>query len=78
MEGKAFDTDGTRWVGGIEGGLAGLRGQLVAMLSSVGAGVTSTLESAGRSLYFTVEGRRSMLEEAEKGEGGKTEGEGSA
>ena len=68
VEGKAFDMEGTRWVGGIEGGLAGLRGQLVAMLSGVGAGITNTLEAAGRSLYVTVEGRKAMLEEEEKGE----------
>jgi len=67
VEGKAFDMEGTRWVAGIEGGIDGLRGQLVAMLSSIGAGITNTLESAGRSLYFTVEGRREMLEEEEKG-----------
>ncbi len=59
--------EGTKWVGGIEGGMDGLRGQLVAILSSVGAGVTNTLESAGRSLYFTVEGRRGMLEDEAKG-----------
>ena len=67
IEGKVFDLDGTRWVGGIDGGLGGLRGQLVAMLQGVGAGITSTLEGAGRSLYFTVEGRRGMLEEEQKG-----------
>lgn len=67
VEGKVFDVEGTKWVGGIEGGMDGLRGQLVAILSSVGAGVTNTLESAGRSLYFTVEGRRGMLEDEAKG-----------
>lgn len=67
VEGRVFDVEGTKWVGGIEGGIDGLRGQLVAMLSSVGAGVTTTLESAGRSLYFTVEGRRGMLEDVQKG-----------
>lgn len=66
IEGKAFDTEGTKWVGGIEGGLEGLRGQLVAMLSNAGAGLASTLEAASRSLYLTVEGRRSMLEEESK------------
>ena len=66
VEGKVFDMEGARWVGGIEGGIDGLRGQLVAMLQGFGAGVTSTLEAAGRSLYFTVEGRRGMLEENEK------------
>lgn len=67
VQGKVFDVEGTKWVGSIEGGLDGLRGQLVAMLSSVGAGVTNTLESAGRNLYFTVEGRRGMLEDEQKG-----------
>jgi len=68
VEGKTFDMEGTKWVGSIEGGLEGLRGQLVAMLSSTSGSLASTLEAAGRSLYFTVEGRRSMLEEEEKGE----------
>ncbi|CZR62075.1 related to ribosomal protein YmL11 precursor, mitochondrial [Phialocephala subalpina] len=67
VEGKVFDVDGTKWVGKIEGGLDGLRAQLVAMLQGAGAAVTNTLESAGRSLYFTVEGRRTMLEDEEKG-----------
>lgn len=66
VEGKVFDVDGTKWVGSIEGGLEGLRGQLVAMLQSIGAGVTNTLESAAKNLYFTVESRRTMLEEEEK------------
>ena len=66
VEGKVFDMEGTRWVGGIEGGMGGLRGQLVAMLQGVGAGVRNTLEAASRSLYVTVEGRRGMLEEQEK------------
>jgi large subunit ribosomal protein L10 len=66
VEGKVFDVDGTKWVGGIEGGLDGLRTQLVHMLQSIGAGVTNTLESAGKSLYFTVEGRRTMLEDEGK------------
>ncbi|KAJ9627954.1 hypothetical protein H2203_003173 [Taxawa tesnikishii (nom. ined.)] len=66
VEGKAFDLDGVRWVGGIDGGLEGLRGQLVAMLQSLGAGLTHTLESAGRSLYVTMEGRKGMLEDEEK------------
>lgn len=70
VEGKVFDNDGTKWVGGIEGGLDGLRGQLVAMLQGVGAGVTGALEAAGKTLYLTVEGRRGMLEEEEKGGSG--------
>ncbi|KAH0544950.1 hypothetical protein FGG08_000876 [Glutinoglossum americanum] len=78
VEGRVFDAEGTRWVGGIEGGIDGLRAQLVGMLQGVGAGLTGVLEGAGRSLYFTLEGRREMLEEdTKKGEGegeGKTEG----
>lgn len=66
VEGKVFDMDGTKWVGSIEGGLTGLRAQLVAMLQGVGAGLTNTLESAGKSLYLTVEGRRGMLEDEQK------------
>ena len=67
VEGKVFDMEGTKWVGGIDGGLEGLRGQLVAMLQGFGSGLTNTLEGASRSLYLTVEGRRTMLEEEEKG-----------
>lgn len=67
VEGRVFDNEGARWVGGIEGGLEGLRGQLVRMLGEVGGGVTGALEGVGRSLWVTVEGRRGMLEEEEKG-----------
>lgn len=70
VEGKVFDMEGGRWVGSIQGGLDGLRGQLVAMLQSVGAGITSTLQAASKSLYVTVEGRRGMLEEEQKGSDG--------
>lgn len=70
VEGKVFDMEGARWVGSIEGGLGGLRAQLVGMLASVGAGVTGALEAAGRSLYVTVEGRRMALEEEQKTPGG--------
>lgn len=63
VEGKVFDADGTRWVGGIAGGMEGLRAQLVGLLGSIGAGVTGVLETAGRSLYYTLEGRKGMLEE---------------
>ncbi|KAL8803474.1 MAG: hypothetical protein Q9182_003171 [Xanthomendoza sp. 2 TL-2023] len=73
IEGRVLDTEGVRWVGGIEGGMEGLRGQLVGMLQGFGAGLTGALEGASRALYFTVEGRRMMLEEEEKGAG---EGEG--
>ena len=66
VEGQVFDIDGTKWVGGIDGGMDGLRAQLVHLLQSVGGGVTSSLESAGRNLYFTMEGRRMILEEEGK------------
>lgn len=78
VEGKVFDLEGVKWVGGIEGGLDGLRARLVQMLQGVGGGVTRTLEAAGRSLYVTVEGRRGMLEEEEKGKGGASKGKSEA
>ncbi|KIW06794.1 uncharacterized protein PV09_02474 [Verruconis gallopava] len=64
-EGRVFDSDGAKWIGGIEGGLTGLRSQLVALLQHFGIGVTSTLEAASKSLYFSLESRRGMLEDAE-------------
>lgn len=66
VEGKVFDAEGVKWVGGIEGGLDGLRAQLVHMLQGVSGGVMNALEGVGRSLWFTIEGRRAMLEEEEK------------
>ncbi len=66
VEGRVFDMSGIRWVGGIDGGMEGLRAQLVYMLQGFGAGITGALESAGRSLYFTMETRRQMLEEEGK------------
>ncbi|EAS36276.3 uncharacterized protein CIMG_01630 [Coccidioides immitis RS] len=67
VEGKVFDDEGTRWIGGIEGGLGGLRAQLVYLLQSMGANLTNTLEGAGKSLYLTMESRRSVLEEEQNG-----------
>ncbi|KAI9735150.1 MAG: hypothetical protein M1834_001738 [Cirrosporium novae-zelandiae] len=67
VEGKVFDGEGVRWVGEIEGGLDGLRASLVAMLQGMGGSITNALESAGRSLYFTMEDRKGMLEDEEKG-----------
>ncbi|KAK2072416.1 hypothetical protein P8C59_006773 [Phyllachora maydis] len=66
IEGKVFDLDGVKWVGGIEGGVDGLRAQLVAMLQSSGVGLTNALESAGKNLWLTMESRRTMLEEESK------------
>lgn len=68
VEGKVFDMDGTRWVGGIPGGLDGLRAQLVHVLQGIGGSITGALEGASKSLYFTLEGRRMDMEEKEKGD----------
>ena len=72
VEGKAFDMEGARWVGGIQGGLDGLRGQLVAMLQGLSASVTSTLSAASTNLYLTMESRKTMMEDEAKP---KAEGE---
>ncbi|CAK4032084.1 Hypothetical predicted protein [Lecanosticta acicola] len=69
IEGQVFDIEGAKWVGTIEGGIEGLRAQLVSMLQGVGAGITTTLETASRSLYMTVEGRKMQLEDEQKGAG---------
>lgn len=67
VEGRVFDHEGARWVGGIEGGMDGLRGALVGVLGEVGGrALTGALEGVGRSLWVAVEGRRGMLEEEEK------------
>lgn len=62
-----MDVDQTKWVSSIEGGMDGLRSQLVRALQSVGANITNTLEGASKSLYLTLESRRSVLEEEQKG-----------
>ncbi|KAF2276182.1 uncharacterized protein EI97DRAFT_467411 [Westerdykella ornata] len=68
VEGKVFDMEGTKWVGSIEGGIDGLRAQLVHMLQGIGGSLASALEGASRSLYFTVESRRMDMEDKEKGD----------
>ncbi|PKS06680.1 hypothetical protein jhhlp_006754 [Lomentospora prolificans] len=73
VEGKVFDVDGVKWVGGIEGGLDGLRARLVAMLQGVGLGVTNTLESGSKSLWLSLEGRKMQLEDEQKCEAKKDE-----
>ena len=65
VEGKVFDVEGTKWVGSIPGGIDGLRASLVQMLQGIGGSLTSALEGASRSLYFTVESRRMDMEEKE-------------
>ena len=66
VEGRVFDDAGVRWVGGIQGGLDGLRSQLVGVLQSAGAALVGSLEGLGRGVYFALEGRRGMLEEEGK------------
>lgn len=63
IEGKIFDQAGVNWVGGIEGGLDGLRAQLVHVLQSAGLGLTTALEGGSKSLWLTLEGRKTQLEE---------------
>jgi ribosomal protein L10 len=66
VEGRVFDVDGTRWVGSIEGGMDGLRSQLVTLLQGIGANMAAALGGAGNSLYLTLESRRSVLEEQQE------------
>ncbi len=63
VDGEVFDIDGARWVGSIDGGIDGLRAQLVGMLQGFGSGVVQVLESGSRAVWWTMEGRRKMLEE---------------
>lgn len=63
IEGKIFDQDGVNWVGCIDGGLDGLRTQLVGVLQSAGLGITTTLEGGSKSLWLALEGRKTQLEE---------------
>jgi large subunit ribosomal protein L10 len=64
IDGQVFDMDGVRWVGGIEGGIEGLRAQIVGMLEGFGGNLVQALESGGRNVWWTLEARRKMLEEA--------------
>ncbi|KAI1102744.1 hypothetical protein F4804DRAFT_312089 [Jackrogersella minutella] len=67
IDGKVFDQEGLRWVGGIEGGLDGLRSQLISMLQSAGLGLTTALEGQSKGLWLALEGRRTQLEEGSGG-----------
>ena len=71
VEGRALDAAALRAVGALHGGIDALRAQLVVALQGLGLGVTSSLDSAGLSLYLTLQGRRVMLEDdgKEKEEG---------
>lgn len=76
IEGKPFDNDGVKWVGGINGGLDGLRSQLVSLLQNAGLGLTTALEGHSKGLWLALEGRRAQLEE--EANPGKKEGEAEA
>ncbi|KAK8250378.1 hypothetical protein HDK77DRAFT_425238 [Phyllosticta capitalensis] len=65
VEGQVFDFEGARWVGGIEGGLDGLRAQVVAMLSATPVGLAGVLEGASKSLWWALESRRTDMDEKE-------------
>ncbi|KAL2799561.1 hypothetical protein BJX66DRAFT_242459 [Aspergillus keveii] len=73
VDDKVFDIDQAKWVGNIEGGMDGLRSQLVMALQSMGSSITNALEGAGKSLYFTLEGRRTQLEDEQKEASGENE-----
>jgi ribosomal protein L10 len=66
VEGKLFDNDGVKRVGGIQGGMDGLRAQLVSVLQGAGLSITSTLESTGRNLWVSLESHRFSVEEKQK------------
>ncbi|KAI9862853.1 MAG: hypothetical protein M1824_000983 [Vezdaea acicularis] len=70
IDGRVFDADGARWVASIDGGLDGLRAQLVHALQGMGAGLSGLLEGGGRSLYLALEARRGMLSEQAQVKGG--------
>jgi large subunit ribosomal protein L10 len=81
IEARVMDSDSIGWVAGLEGGVGGMRAQLVNMLGNAGLNVVSALDSTTRSLWFTLDSRRSMLEPKEEGgdeEGASGGGEGSA
>ncbi|EJP60857.1 ribosomal protein YmL11 precursor, mitochondrial [Beauveria bassiana ARSEF 2860] len=61
IEGKVFDQAGVNWIGGISGGLDGLRAQLVHVLQSAGLGITATLEGGSKNLWLALEGRKEQL-----------------
>jgi len=83
VEGRAVDFEGVERVAAIQGGLEGLRAELVGlvsgdalklmlvrMLESSGGDLVGALEGTSKGLWGTLEGRRGMLE----GEKEKTDG----
>lgn len=63
VDGRVLDDVETKWITSIEGGLDGLRSQLIATLQGSSMGLTTALEGAANSLYVTVESRRLDLDE---------------
>lgn len=66
VEGRVMDTAGTKWVGGIQGGIDGLRAQLVHTLENTSLGLARALESSGNALWVTLESRRLDVDEQSK------------
>ncbi|PHH69195.1 hypothetical protein CDD83_5799 [Cordyceps sp. RAO-2017] len=63
VDGNIFDQRGVNWVASIEGGLDGLRSQLVTILQGAGLGITMALEGSSQSIWWALEGRKSQLKE---------------
>ncbi|KAG6016215.1 hypothetical protein E4U54_002018 [Claviceps lovelessii] len=66
IEGKVFDQSGINWVGSINGGMDGLRSQLVRLLQGAGLDLATSLERGGRSLWLALEGRKFQLDSQNK------------
>lgn len=66
VDGNTFDIDNVRWLGGIEGGLEGLRARLVSMLQSVAGSVTSTLTASSRVVLLNLTSRQHSMEQEAK------------
>ncbi|KAF1817101.1 hypothetical protein P152DRAFT_453709 [Eremomyces bilateralis CBS 781.70] len=64
---RFLDNWGIRWIAGLNG-LGGLRGELAALLNYSGMGLVGALEANSLNLWRTMEGRKQMLEDGEKGE----------
>ncbi|KAG5925444.1 hypothetical protein E4U42_004283 [Claviceps africana] len=66
IEGKIFDQSGLHWVGSINGGMEGLRSQLVGILQGAGLEIAMSLERGSRSLWLALDGRRFQLDNQDK------------
>ncbi|KAG5949190.1 hypothetical protein E4U53_005997 [Claviceps sorghi] len=66
IEGKIFDQSGVNWVGSINGGMDGLRSQLVGLLQRSGLELALSLEGSSRSLWLALDGRRIQLDKQDK------------